>query len=102
MLIRCYDLKNHNYANYGGRGIQVCDQWRIDFLNFLYDMGERPDGCTLDRIDVNGDYCPSNCRWATIEQQNKNKRRKYHLDELYQIPRELLLNALATQDVDSQ
>jgi hypothetical protein len=73
MLKRCRNPKNTNYPNYGGRGISVCDRWS-EYVNFLADMGERPEGKTLDRINVNGNYEPSNCRWATLSEQQKNKR----------------------------
>ena len=72
---RCLNPKDSTYHRYGGRGIKVCDRW-MNYIDFLADMGERPEGKTLDRIDVNGDYELSNCRWATLEEQAANKRKK--------------------------
>jgi len=72
MKARCACKSSSRYKDYGGRGISVCDRWQT-FALFLEDMGERPDGMTLDRIDVNGDYEPSNCKWSTCAIQARNK-----------------------------
>jgi len=69
MVERCTYSRHPFYPDYGGRGITVCDRWRRSFAAFLSDMGVRPTGHTLDRIDVDGDYGPGNCRWSTVKQQ---------------------------------
>lgn len=71
MVNRCRNPNNSSYGRYGARGIYVCDRWRT-FENFLADMGERPEGMTLDRIDPTGPYAPGNCRWADITTQRRN------------------------------
>jgi hypothetical protein len=77
---RCLNPNNKGYENYGGRGIAICDRWVESFEAFLEDMGECPAGLSLDREDVNGNYEPGNCRWATRSQQNANVRGRMRIE----------------------
>ena len=77
MKSRCYNEDNNRFYAYGGRGIRVCDRWLESFDNFFADMGDRPEGYSLDRIDVNGNYSPENCKWATTTEQSRNQRTNF-------------------------
>ena len=78
MKRRCLNKNNARYKDYGGRGIKVCEEW-LEFENFFGDMGDKPKGKSLDRIDNNGNYCKENCRWADIFTQMNNTRRNHLL-----------------------
>ena len=73
MKARCNNPNHKSYKNYGGRGITVCEKWKT-FSSFLTDMGIKPEGKSLDRIDNNGNYCPKNCKWSTALEQANNKQ----------------------------
>lgn len=78
MLDRCRNPKSRAYADYGGRGIRVCERWKA-YKNFAADMGPRPPGMTLDRINNNGNYEPGNCRWTTRREQQRNRRKAVYV-----------------------
>lgn len=83
MIDRCCNPKSLNFKTYGAKGIEICKKWRYSFEEFLKDMGERPEGFSLDRIDVMGNYEPENCRWADSKTQanNRSNNRKITLGE---------------------
>jgi len=80
MKERCYNPNRKNYRDYGGRGIVVCDRWRKNFVAFWNDLGDPPDGLSLERINNDGNYEPKNCRWATRAEQSANRRCSIYID----------------------
>ena len=74
MKARCLNPSNKHYANSGGRGIKICNDWINNFNQFVQDMGERPKGYSIDRINNDGDYTPNNCKWSTKKEQQRNRR----------------------------
>jgi len=83
MNARCHNPKDTGYKWYGAKGVTVCERWRNNFLNFLEDMGERPDGKSIDRIDNSKGYEPHNCKWSTLKEQNWNKISCVKIGDIY-------------------
>ena len=81
MISRCHNENDPSFKDYGGRGIIVCPEWREDIHLFIKDMGQRPDGTSIDRIDNTGEYSKSNCRWATQREQHNNRRNTVMLSD---------------------
>lgn len=79
MKARCLNPNNPSYADYGGRGIKICDQWMHNFNQFVDDMGVKPQGYSIDRIDNNGNYSPQNCKWSSKKEQQRNRRVTKHI-----------------------
>lgn len=75
MISRCENERRDDWHLYGGRGVSICERWRLSFPHFIADMGRRPSPRhSIDRVDVNGNYEPANCRWATPKEQRRNQR----------------------------
>jgi len=101
MVQRCTNPNGTTYNKYGGRGIKIAPEW-LQFANFLADMGERPEGASLDRIDPTGDYTKNNCRWADKYTQARNKRRRITTFEQAERVRELRAHGLGPKAIAQQ
>lgn len=77
---RCMNPTSKDFKNYGARGVSMCPEWASSFEEFISHMGMRPEGMTLERIDVNGDYKPGNCKWASSSEQARNKRNSVYVE----------------------
>jgi len=101
MIQRCTNPKDVGWETYGGRGIKVCERWLV-IENFVSDMGIRPNGMTLDRVDVQGDYCKENCRWASMAEQNQNRRNNSFTVEILDAVKEDIKNGLSQRKISKK
>lgn len=100
MKERCYNPKSTSYFRYGEKGITICNRWLDSFENFLADMGERPEGTTIDRIDGSKGYCKENCRWATkIDQSRNRKSNKLNIEKVIKIKQLLELDMYTNNQI---
>ena len=97
MIQRCYNPDNPAFLHYGGRGIYICTRWLVDFWAFVEDMGPRPEGYSIDRIDNDGPYDPRNCKWSSPLEQAHNKRKRFTL----LTPKEKKLRDIALQQIQN-
>lgn len=101
MISRCFKKNNKNFKHYGGRGITVCDRW-LAFENFYADMGEMPDGFSIERVNVNGNYEPSNCKWILKNRQATNRRSSVLTESDVREIRRLREDGLIMKDIGSR
>ena len=97
---RCLNPRSQQFHNYGERGITICSRWLVSFENFYTDMGRRPPGTSIERIDNDGDYSPDNCRWATAAEQRVNQRNCNYIE--YDGQKYVLTHLARLKNLDEQ